>query len=131
MIEKIDEDFFLVEKLNEIIEAVNELSLRNDYSDADKQDTSTDDLHNDFGRTMCNVINKNYGQKPIKTFNFSEALKRMKDGKLFKRTSWTNAAKIYLENGKFKIRFEGNLGGDPYLFLYNHSDILANDWVEC
>ena len=66
MIEKIDEDFFLVEKLNEIIEAVNELSLRNDYSDADKQDTSKD--------------------FKTETFDFSEALKRMKDGKLFKRT---------------------------------------------
>jgi len=101
----------VIANFNELVDTVNELSLKNDYADSDKQDTSKDYLKKE-------------------TLDFSEALKKMKEGKFFKRTIWTNAAKIYLEDGKFKIKFEGTMG-DSYLFLYNHLDILANDWVEC
>lgn len=72
------------------------------------------------------------------TFDFSEALRRMKEGKKVKRTIWEISSGIWIEQGK--IFFENinspfssaviqcvSEGDYPFFSL---KDILATDWEE-
>lgn len=63
------------------------------------------------------------------TFDFSEALRRMKEGKKVKRTSWEKTAKIWVEQGRTCLRVFSTLKID-YIEHLPLEDVFATDWEE-
>lgn len=71
------------------------------------------------------------------TFDFSEALRRMKEGKKVKRRIWSNG-KIFINKKKIYARFvsfndiwETDYMDIPFVGMpCVDGDILANDWEE-
>lgn len=71
------------------------------------------------------------------TFDFSEALRRMKEGKKVKRRIWSNGTtfinkkKIYVRCVSFNDIWETDYLDIPFVCMpCVDGDILANDWEE-
>ena len=71
------------------------------------------------------------------TFDFSEALRRMKEGKKVKRRIWSNGTtfinkkKIYVRCVSFNDIWETDYLDIPFVGMpCVDGDILANDWEE-
>ena len=80
---------------------------------------------------------KNKYRMKKETFDFSEALRRMKEGKKVKRRIWSNG-KIFINKKKIYVRcvsYNDMFGTDyldvPFVGMpCVDGDILANDWEE-